>query len=316
MASDVRGGAGGMERDETRAKQEIKEEQDRLAFGKSTADLEWDGIRKLDYPPPRWWVLTFWACFIFAVVWWVLYPSWPFFNTYSPGILGYDQREDVVRHLAAGKARQAVYLERIANQDTAAVQADPELRGFALVGGEVLFKENCAGCHGLGGAGQLAFPSLADDDWIWGGTLDAVEQTIRHGVRNGLDAEARDSIMPAFGADGILTRPQIEEVAQYVLSLTDRATNPEAVPRARRSSPRTASPATARAVPACRSRVPPPSTTRSGSTAATRTPSPPRSPAPSSGSCPSGRAASTTARSRCWRSMFTGSGAGCRAFAC
>jgi cytochrome c oxidase cbb3-type subunit 3 len=229
MASDVRGGAGGMERDETRAKQEIKEEQDRLAFGKSTADLEWDGIRKLDYPPPRWWVLTFWACFIFAVVWWVLYPSWPFFNTYSPGILGYDQREDVVRHLAAGKARQAVYLERIANQDTAAVQADPELRGFALVGGEVLFKENCAGCHGLGGAGQLAFPSLADDDWIWGGTLDAVELTIRHGVRNGLDAEARDSIMPAFGADGILTRPQIEEVAQYVLSLTDRATNPEAV---------------------------------------------------------------------------------------
>jgi cytochrome c oxidase cbb3-type subunit 3 len=230
MASDVRGGAGGMERDEARAKQEIKEEQDRLAFGESTADLEWDGIRKLDYPPPRWWVLTFWACFIFAAVWWVLYPSWPFFKTYFPGVLGYDQRDDVVRQLAAGKARQAVYLERIANQDTAAVQADPELRGFALVGGEVLFKENCAGCHGLGGAGQLAYPSLADDDWIWGGTLDAVEQTIRHGVRNGLDAEARDSIMPAFGTDGILTRPQIEEVAQYVLSLTDRATNPEALP--------------------------------------------------------------------------------------
>jgi cytochrome c oxidase cbb3-type subunit 3 len=230
MASDVRGGAGGMEQDETRAKQEIKEEQDRLAFGKSTADLDWDGIRKLDYPPPRWWVLTFWACFIFAAIWWVLYPSWPFFKTYFPGVLGYDQREDVVRHLAAGKAQQAVYLERIANQDTAAVQADPELRGFALVGGEVLFKENCAGCHGLGGAGQLAYPSLADDDWIWGGTLDAIEQTIRHGVRNGQDAEARDSIMPAFGADGILTRPQIEEVAQYVLSLTEGASNPEAVP--------------------------------------------------------------------------------------
>ena len=218
----------GMERDETRAKQEIKEEQDRLAFGKSTKDLEWDGIRKLDYPPPRWWVLTFWGSFVIAVIFWILYPSWPFFNTYFPDILGYEQRQDVERHLTAGKAQQAVYLERIASQDTASVLADQELRGFALVGGEVLFKENCAGCHALGGAGQLNYPTLADDDWIWGGTLEEIEHTIRHGVRNGQDAEARDSIMPAFGADGILTRPQIEEVAQYVLSLSNRATSQEA----------------------------------------------------------------------------------------
>ena len=67
------------------AKRETKSEQDRLAFGKPTAELEWDGIRKLDMPPPRWWVLTFWACFIFAVVWWVLYPSWPACRTYFPG---------------------------------------------------------------------------------------------------------------------------------------------------------------------------------------------------------------------------------------
>ena len=76
----------------------------------------------------------------------------------------------------------------------------------------MLFKENCAGCHALGGASHLNYPTLADDDWIWGGTLEEIEHTIRHGVRNGQDAEARDSIMPAFGADGILTRPQIEEV--------------------------------------------------------------------------------------------------------
>src|SRR3712207_5856816 len=122
----------GMERDEARAKQEIKEEQDRLAFGKSSQDLEGDGIRKLDYPPPRLWVLTFWGSFIVAVIFWILYPSWPFFKTYFPGILGYEQRQDVERHLAAGKAQQAVYLERIANQDTASVLVDPELRAFAL----------------------------------------------------------------------------------------------------------------------------------------------------------------------------------------
>ena len=72
-------------RQEDQAKREIKSEQDRLAFGKPTAELEWDGIRKLDMPPPRWWVLTFWGCFIFAVVWWVLYPSWPGARTYFPG---------------------------------------------------------------------------------------------------------------------------------------------------------------------------------------------------------------------------------------
>jgi cytochrome c oxidase cbb3-type subunit III len=231
MASEAQSGAGrggyDIERDEALAKQEIKEEQDRLAFGKSTAELEWDGIRKLDYPPPRWWVVTFWGSFIIAIIWWILYPSWPFFNAYSPGLLGYDQREDVARDLAAGRERQAVYLERIASLDTASVQADSDLRAFALVGGEVLFKENCAGCHGLGGAGQAAFPSLADDEWIWGGTIEEIEQTIRHGVRNGQDPEARDSIMPAFGSDGILSRQQIEEVAYYVLSLTGRAAGKE-----------------------------------------------------------------------------------------
>lgn len=215
--------------DESRAKREIKEEQDRLAFDKPTAELEWDGIRKLDYPPPRWWVLTFWGSFIFAVIWWVLYPSWPFFKTYWPGILGYEQREDVQRQLASAAEAQAVWLQRIASSETAVIQADPELASFATTGGAVLFKDNCAGCHGLGGAGQLAYPSLADDEWLWGGTLAEIEHTIRHGVRNGLDADARDSLMPAFGADGILTRPQIEEVTQYVLSLSNRATKPEAV---------------------------------------------------------------------------------------
>ena len=228
MASDVRGGAGGMERDETRAKLEIKEEQDRLAFGKSTADLEWDGIRKLDYPPPRWWVLTFWGCFIFSIVWWVLYPSWPGIRTYFPGLLGSDQRTVVAEQIAAADERRttaAAAIDRLEQLDQ--VKADPGLLQYVVTAGGVAFANNCAPCHGLGGAGQSFFPALADDDWIWGGTLVDLQQTITGGIRNG-SAEARDSQMPRFGADQILTRDQILEVSEYVLSLTGQSGDPAA----------------------------------------------------------------------------------------
>jgi cytochrome c oxidase cbb3-type subunit III len=217
--------------DEARAKREIKAEQDRLAFEGSPAQLEWDGIRKLDYPPPRWWVYTFWGCFLFAVLWWILYPSWPGTRTYFPGLLGYQQRVELERQAAPARAQQAARVERIAALGASGVAADPELRAFAVAGGEVLFKENCAGCHALGGAGQRNFPTLADDDWIWGGTLEEIERTIRHGVRNGQDAEARDSQMPAFGADGILTREQIGDVTQHVLSLAGGAADQAAAER-------------------------------------------------------------------------------------
>jgi cbb3-type cytochrome c oxidase subunit III len=77
----------------TPVEQEIKSEQDKLAFGKPTAELEWDGIRKLDMPPPKWWVYVFWATFFWAAAWWILYPAWPSLRGHTDGILGYDQRE-------------------------------------------------------------------------------------------------------------------------------------------------------------------------------------------------------------------------------
>ena len=213
---------------ENQAKREIKSEQDRLAFGKPTAELEWDGIRKLDMPPPRWWVLTFWGCFIFAVVWWVLYPSWPGIRTYFPGLLGSDQRTVVAEQIAAADERRATAaaaIDRLEQLDQ--VKADPGLLQYVVTAGGVAFANNCAPCHGLGGAGQGFFPALADDDWIWGGTLVDLQQTITGGIRNG-SAEARDSQMPRFGADQILTRDQILAVSEYVLSLTGQSGDPAA----------------------------------------------------------------------------------------
>jgi cytochrome c oxidase cbb3-type subunit 3 len=98
------------------------------------------------------------------------------------------------------------------------IRADPQLLGYAVAAGRVVFNNNCAQCHALGGAGQGVFPTLADDDWLWGGRPEDIEHTITHGVRNGGE-QARDSQMPRFGADKILTREQIGDVADYVLSL-------------------------------------------------------------------------------------------------
>lgn len=212
--------------EEVQVQREIKEEQDRLAFGKPTAELEWDGIRKLDYPPPRWWVLTFWGSFLFAILWWILYPSWPGTRSYFPGLLGYDQRVEVEKQLSAAEEARARFVQAIEAAPLEQVQADPQLLEYAVNAGRVVFNNNCAQCHGLGGAGQGFFPSLADDDWLWGGSPDEIAYTITHGVRSGTD-EARFSEMPRFGVDQILTREQIDDVTEYVLSLSGQA-SPEA----------------------------------------------------------------------------------------
>ena len=240
-------------RQENQAKREIKSEQDRLAFGKPTAELEWDGIRKLDMPPPRWWVLTFWACFIFAVVWWVLYPSWPGARTYFPGLLGYDQRAVVAEQIAAADERRATAAAAIDRlEQLEQVKADPDLLQYAVTAGGVAFANNCAPCHGLGGAGQGFFPSLADDDWIWGGTLG----------RHPADHHPRHPQWQRGGArfaDAAVRRrsdpdPRPDPRCERVCAVADRApATPRPLPRARPCSPRTASPAMARAASACRS---------------------------------------------------------------
>jgi cytochrome c oxidase cbb3-type subunit 3 len=207
-----------------------KGERDAIT-GVATTGHEWDGIRELDNPMPRWWVYTFYVTIVLSVVIWLLYPSWPYGRGYLGGLLGSRERLEFEQRYDAAKAAQAQWTDRIAALDAAAIQADPELVQFAIAGGEGGFKTNCAPCHGLGGAGQGYFPTLADDDWIWGGSIDQIEYTIRHGIRNGIDPDARDNAMPAFGADGLLDKAQIGDLTQYVLSLTQRQTDAEAVSR-------------------------------------------------------------------------------------
>ncbi len=194
--------------------------------GTDTTGHEWDGIKELNTPLPKWWLYTLYATVVWGLIWMLLYPSVPLGTTYFKGILGYSERQEVLTALDKAAEARAPMLARLAATPIDAVQQDPDLATFALTGGRAVFADNCAPCHGAGGAGRPGgFPVLADDDWIWGGTRDAIQQTIVHGIRNG-GASARDSIMPRFGADGLLTGAQIGDVADYVLALGTPAGTP------------------------------------------------------------------------------------------
>jgi cytochrome c oxidase cbb3-type subunit 3 len=198
--------------------------------GQRTTGHEWDGIKELNTPLPKWWLYVLYATIVWSIGYWILYPAWPSFSSYTAGLLGYSTRASYEEQAAAATAARQVWVDRLREASLQQIAADPELLQYAMAGGRSVFAENCAACHGAGGQGAPGYPVLADDSWLWGGTLEAIHQTIQYGIRSG-DPDSRVSEMPRFGADALLARPQINDVAEYVLSLTGRATDAAAADR-------------------------------------------------------------------------------------
>jgi cytochrome c oxidase cbb3-type subunit III len=191
-----------------------KIEKDAIS-GRETTGHEWDGLKELNTPLPKWWLYVFFACIAFAFGQFLLYPSIPLGTTYFHGLLGYSQRAAVDADVAKIVAQRKMVMDKIGALSFAQIKADPQLLEVALIDGRQVFASDCQPCHGGGGGGRPGYPALAAGAWIWGGSLDAIQQTVTHGIRSG-DADARDSAMPRFGADGILTAAQVQQVADYV----------------------------------------------------------------------------------------------------
>ncbi len=191
--------------------------------GVETTGHEWDGLKELNNPAPRWWMLVFIITVIWAVGYWVVYPAWPTLTSHTKGVLGWTQHKKLKAEQKEIFARKEKYISRIKNSSLEEIRISQDLFDFSKQAGEILFKENCATCHQIGGAGALGYPNLNDDDWIWGGTLEEIRATIAHGVRS-KDDNTHDSLMPSFGKDGILTKEDINKVAEYVLSLSGKNT--------------------------------------------------------------------------------------------
>jgi cytochrome c oxidase cbb3-type subunit 3 len=192
-----------------------------------TTGHEWDGIKELHTPLPRWWLWLFYATIVWSVGYWVVYPAWPTVRGYTAGVFGYSTRGQVEEDLAALRNVRGVKGAALASAALADIEKDPALLAFARAQGKAAFGDNCAPCHGSGAAGAKGFPNLNDDDWLWGGTLAEIHQTIEFGARSG-HTQARDSQMPAFGRDGILKRDEIGAVASYVRALANLPTRPQA----------------------------------------------------------------------------------------
>jgi cytochrome c oxidase cbb3-type subunit 3 len=189
-----------------------------LISGQNTTGHEWDGIKELDTPLPKWWVYIFWATILWSVGYFVAYPSVPTLTGFFPGKLGYSSRAELSKDLAAQATQRGTWLEAFKGKEAGEIAKDPTLLNYAMRGGKAAFNENCAPCHGIGGVGALGFANLTDDEWIWGGKLDQIQQTITHGIRND-DAKSRAGEMTKFGVDGVLKADEIEKVADFVVTL-------------------------------------------------------------------------------------------------
>jgi cytochrome c oxidase cbb3-type subunit 3 len=207
----------------------VKQDIDHVT-GVETTGHEWDGIKELNKPLPLWWLYVLYASILWSVGYWIVYPAWPTISGYTRGVIGYSQRQEVTDSVQAGKAAQAGVNDAIAKASLAEIKADPQLLEAAMAGGRAAFGDNCAPCHGRGAQGAKGYPNLNDDDWIWGGALEDIHQTVSQGIRSG-NADARDSAMPRFGLDGALKKAEIADTAEYVLSLTGKSTDAAAAGR-------------------------------------------------------------------------------------
>lgn len=200
--------------------------------GVETTGHVWDGIRELNNPLPRWWLIIFWVCVAWSVVYWVLMPSWPGLTGHLAGTRGHSERKNVAAAISALNGERQERMERLASIDSIdAVERDPQLLEFALNAGASLFGDNCATCHGAGGQGVKGYPALVDDDWIWGGSLADIRRTLQVGIRSG-HPETRLNVMQAYGELGALSSGQIGELVDYVLTLSGQPADIAAAARA------------------------------------------------------------------------------------
>ena len=176
--------------------------------GTETTGHEWDGIKELNTPLPRWWLWTFYLTIVWSIGYWIVYPSWPLLTTYTQGAFGWNSRAAVAEDLAQLRAKRGAMESRIAAAPLEQILADQQMLDFARAQGRAAFADNCAPCHGAGGGGAKGYPNLNDDDWLWGGTLDDI--AYHHSSRRPLD---RRQVPP--GIDARLRTRQAAGAAGY-----------------------------------------------------------------------------------------------------
>jgi len=189
--------------------------------GQNTTGHEWDGIKELDTPIPKPAIWAYWLTSLFAVLYWILFPAWPYVTDFTRGLLDYSSRATVIASVAEANAARSAADKGLASGELVALAADPAIRAAHEAEASILYLDNCAVCHGRDLKGQVGFPNLTDDHWLWSGDVEEIANTLRFGI-NGGHEEERFAEMPAFGTLQMLERGDIKNVVEYVLSLSDQ----------------------------------------------------------------------------------------------
>ena len=190
-----------------------------------TTGHAWDGdLQEYNNPLLVWWVYTFYVTVVFALVYWTIYPSWPFGKGWIGGVSNityvnsagetrthsWNTRALLLEDLNEAAAAQKPYFDKVSSMSYGQIAKDPEMNGFIISAGKSLFAENCAACHQSGGQGVVGFfPNLTDDDWLYGGSFEKIHETLVGGRRG---------YMPTFGE--VLSGEQVDQLAHYVASLS------------------------------------------------------------------------------------------------
>ena len=189
-----------------------------------TTGHKWDeDLEEYNNPLPKWWVWVFYITIIWGIGYTIAYPAWPMIERATPGLLGYSSRAEVAADIAAVDAANAPINARLVATELTEIEADADLNTYANNAGRAVFQTFCAQCHGSGAQGAKGYPNLLDDDWLWGGDIAAIHETVSYGIRNDQSDMARYSEMPAFGE--ILEADEIDQVVNYVLALSGQAPN-------------------------------------------------------------------------------------------
>ena len=187
--------------------------------GVETTGHSWDGIEELNNPLPRWWLWTLYLTIIWGIGYTIAYPAWPLISGATSGMLGWSTRGNVAADIEAHEGQNASLVAALLEADMATLPENADLNRYAISRGGAIFRAQCSQCHGSGAAGAVGYPNLLDNDWLWGGSMDEIVYTVRHGIRNETDFDAHWSQMTAF--DGILEPEAIEATVEYVVSLSN-----------------------------------------------------------------------------------------------
>ncbi|WP_417508631.1 cytochrome-c oxidase, cbb3-type subunit III [Methylophaga sp.] len=173
---------------------------------------EWDGIRELENPPPRWWTNALYLSGLLVLVYFILYPSLPLINDSTKGLLGWTQIKEYKEDLAKVQDVRAPFEEKLASMTAEEILADTEMRNYAVGSSKVLFGDNCAACHGTGGvpAPNSGYPILADDDWLYGGDINTIVASLAAG-RHGMMMSHQKTLKPE----------EVDSLVKFVVNLSN-----------------------------------------------------------------------------------------------